>query len=200
MAIIKTLSMKKYFPLVFFLYLVTFYSPYASMAQDSTNLKIANPYDSLLLSDVKAVGNSTNEALKISMKFKNISSKHQTVHLSLGGFEDFGIISMQGKRYKVYTSESLIGTSQINKGYHPISTVQFGNKKLDWVTSIIQELNPGEEQSFTIQIAKFDKADNVIKNVHVRCILTVNYMHAGDNKYIIENIPIEWMAGNPKTK
>jgi len=190
--------MKKYFHLTIFLYLIVFFGAAASMAQDSTNLKITNPYDSLLLSDVKAIGNTTTGTLQITMKFKNISGKHQTVHLGLGSFEDFGITSKQGKRYKVFTSENVIGTIQVNKGFRKISAVQFGNKKLDWVTSVIQELNPGDKRSFSVLIDKFDKTDSMIKDFHIRCILTVNFMHAGDDRYIIENIPIEWMVSNSK--
>jgi hypothetical protein len=192
--------MKKHPYLIVGLFLAIFICHCEIHAQNSSKAKLTAPYDSLTVTDVKAKANKVTGSLELTVKITNISHKHNNVHLVLGSFDDFGIISMNGSRYKVFTSENVISTGPVNKGYYPISTVQFGTKKLNWVTSVVQELNSGEERLFSISIGKFDKKANIIKNLHFRCILTVNYMHAGDNKYVIENIPIEWLTGALKTK
>lgn len=168
--------------------------------QDANLLTVNNPFDSLVISNVKAIGNKTTGALKITMDFMNISQKHQTAHLSLGGFEDFGITSNQGKRYKVFSAQNVIGNSQPNSGFQKIAAVQFGSKTLDWVTSLIQELNPGDKRTLSVSIGKFDKVDRQIKNLHIRCILFIGYKHSGDKNYIVENIPIEWTETTSKVK
>jgi hypothetical protein len=185
--------MKKYTYLNFFVFITTVLATSPCRAQDSSNLTITNPYDSLKINEVKATGNSSSSTLHITMIFKNISKKRQTLHLDLGGFDDFGITTMNNKRYKVFTSENTIDNNQPNKGFKNISKIQFGNKKLDWVTIVKQELNPGEERLFSIWLDKFEKSDLIIKNIHVRCILSINSMHVGDKKIAIQNIPINWI-------
>jgi hypothetical protein len=185
--------MNKYTCLNLFVLFIIGLSTSTCRAQNPSNITILNPYDSLTVNDIKAIGNSRSSALNITMIFKNISSKRQTVNLDLGGFDDFGITTMNNKRYKVFTSENVIDNNQPNKGYKNISKIQFGNKKLDWVTIVKQELNPGEERLFSIWLDKFENSDLAIKNIHIRCILSINSMHVGDKKIAIENIPINWM-------
>jgi hypothetical protein len=185
--------MKKYTYLSFFVFLTLVLTTQHGLAQDSANFKIINPYDSLLIDEVKASGNLSSSTLQITMIFKNISKKRQTLHLDLGGFDDFGITTMSNKRYKVFTTENVIDANQPNKGFKNISKIQFGNKKFDWVTIVKQELNPGEERLLSIWLERFEKTDHIIKDIHVRCILSINSMHVGDKKISIENIPIIWI-------
>ena len=161
-------------------------------AQDNADMKVTMPFDQLPVSNIKAAGNFKTGSVEISMDFENKYDKTANVSLSLGGFSDLGITTDKGKKYKIYTSENLIGTADINKGYARVSAVQFGDKKFDWVTMVQQDLPQGEKRKLTVRIDKFDKAAKVITDFHIRCILSLNYFHTGDNLYRIENLPIEW--------
>lgn len=160
--------MKKHLCLIVRLCLAVLICHSEIYAQNSSQSKLTTPYDSLTVTDVKAKANKATGSLELKMKFTNISHKHNKVHLVLGSFDDFGITSTNGNRYKVFTSENVINTGSNNKGYYPITTVQFGTKKLNWVTSVIQELKPGEERIFSVSIEKFDKSANTIKDIHFR--------------------------------
>jgi hypothetical protein len=162
------------------------------VAQDSVKLKVKIPFAFLEVSNVQVTGSRATGKLELTMDFENKHEKLAEVSLSLGGFERMGITSDKGKKYKIYTSENLIGTKDINKGFLQVSAVQFGDKKFDWVTIVQQTISTGEKRRLTVRIDKYDKTSKIIAEFHVRCILALNYVHTGDELYRVENIPIEW--------
>ena len=161
-------------------------------AQDSNSLVINCPYDSLSVGNVKAVGIVKTGELTISVDFQNKYSKKSKVHFALGGYSDLGIENDKGSKYKIHTSERLIGTKDINKGYGKISSVFFGDKKMGSFTYVEQELPTSDTKTLTVKLSGFDKSSKKILDFHVRCILFLNYMHVGDKFVQLKNIPIEW--------
>ncbi len=161
-------------------------------AQDENSLTVSSPYDSLSVSNVKAVGMAKTGEVTISVDIENKYAKQAKVHFSLGGYSDLGIEDDKGNKYKIHTSERLIGTQDINKGYKKISSVFFGEKKMGSFTYVEQELGTGDTKTFTIKLAQFNKSSKKITDLHVRCILFLNYMHVGDKMIKINEVPIEW--------
>lgn len=168
-----------------------------SFAQDTTEMKIISPFDSLTITNVKAVGNIETGSMEISMDVRNDYHKQTDVHWSLGGFEDLGITDDKGMKYKIFTSTQLIGTANINKGFQKITGVQFGSKKMDWLTYVKDTVGIEQAKKLIIRLAKVDNAVRFIKELQIRCILTLDYVWAGDKSYQLKNIKIDW--NKPKT-
>jgi hypothetical protein len=160
--------------------------------QDSSAPKVISPFESLPLTDVVAKGNTATGTIEIEMKFQNKYPKVADVYLSLGPYNDFGITDDKGNKYKVFTNEGLIESSPINKGYKQVNAVQFGNKKMQMVTYLKDTLNNGQSLVFKFTIGKLDKSTTYIKEVHIRCILSLNHVWAGDQSYQIRNIMVDW--------
>jgi hypothetical protein len=165
----------------------------AASAQDTTEMKIISPFDSLIISNVKAIGNIETGTIEISMDVRNDYYKMIEAYWSLGGFEDLGITDDKGKKYKIFTSTKLIGTANINNGFKGISGVQFGSKKMDWLTYVKDTLSAGDSKKLIIRVPKVDKTVKSIKELHIRCILSKGYMWAGDKSYQISNIKVDWV-------
>lgn len=163
-----------------------------AFGQDSLAPKVVSPFESLLITDIAAKGNSATGTIQLEMKFQNKYPKVAGVYLSLGTFNDFGITDDKGNKYKVFTNEGLIESSPINKGYKQVQAVQFGNKKMQIVTYLKDTLSNGESMAFKITIGKLDKSIEYIKEVHIRCILSLNLAWAGDQSYQIHNIKVNW--------
>lgn len=168
--------------------------PLSGYAQDS---KITVPFDSLELTNVKATGNIKTGVVEILMDFRNGYEKPSTVSLDFGGFDRFGITDAAGKKYKLFTNENLIGTSDVNKGYQPISYIRFGDKTQDWVTLVQQELQPGETKTLTVRLENVDREASTLKEIHGFCILA-QVIHIGDKSYRVENLDIKWTDSSGK--
>ena len=138
------------------------------VAQDDKEVKATIPFTSLPVSNIKATGNLATGKLELTMDFENKYDKTAGVSLSLGGFEDMGITSDKGKKYKVYTSENLIGTKDINKGFFKVSAVQFGDKKFDWVTMVQQTIPTGEKRTLSVRVEKYDTTSKVVSSPYFR--------------------------------
>jgi hypothetical protein len=190
--------------LIYFLHLtyafIIAFCPLDASAQDTTEMKIISAFDSLIISDVKAIGNIETNSMEISMVVHNDYYKMIDAHWSLGGFEDLGITDDKGKKYKVLTSTKLIGTANINNGFKSISGVQFGSKKMDWLTYVKDTLSAGDSKKLVIRVPKVDKTVKSIKELHIRCILSKGYMWAGDKSYQINNIKVEWIKPSVQSK
>jgi hypothetical protein len=176
------------------------FCPLAASAQDTTEMKIVSPFDSLIISNVKAIGNIETGSMEISMIVRNDYYRMIDAHWSLGGFEDLGITDDQGKNYKIFTSTKLIGTANINNGFKSISGVQFGSKKMDWLTYVKDTVSAGDSKKLIIRIPKVDKTVKSIRELHIRCILSKGYMWAGDKSYQINNIKIDWVKSPVQSK
>lgn len=176
------------------------FCPLTASAQDTTEMKIVSPFDSLIMSNVTAIGNIEAGSMEISMVVRNDYYKMIDAHWSLGGFEDLGITDDKGKKYKIFTSTKLIGTANINNGFKSISGVQFGSKKMDWLTYVKDTLSAGDSRKLIIRIPKVDKTVKLIKELHIRCILSKGYMWAGDKSYVIKNIKVDWVKPPVQSK
>ncbi|HWK02773.1 MAG TPA: hypothetical protein VNS58_04040 [Puia sp.] len=187
--------MKRRFCLILRVFLIAFLTGvhFIVLAQDSTELKVISPYDSLVLSDIKAIGNLQTGNLELSMQVRTDYHKLTDVYFDLGGFGSMGITDDKGMKYKIPTNDRLIGTAGINKGYMPVSGVQFGKNKMNWVTYVKDTLHTGESKTLTIRLGKVNKTLSYIKEFHIRCILTLNYMWVGDKTYQAKNIKVDWI-------
>lgn len=170
----------------------TILGQFSSLAQDSTTFKVSSPFQSLPIKDVVAKGNTGTGTVEIEITFQNNNPKLADIYLSLGAFNDFGVTDNKGAKYKVYTNEGLIESSPINKGFKKIQSVQLGDKKMQTVTYLKDTIPNSKQVPFRITIAKVDNSIQYIKEIHVRCILSVNHVWAGDQSYQIRNIKILW--------
>lgn len=161
-------------------------------AQDDNHLIVSLPYDSLSASNIKAVGAAKTGELTVSVDIENRYAKQAKIHFSLGGYNDLGVEDDKGNKYKIHTRSTPMGREEGNKGYGKISSVFFGDKKMGSFTYVEQEIGTGDTKTFTIKLAQFNKSSKKIVDLHVRCILFLNYMHVGDKLVQFKNIPIEW--------
>lgn len=161
-------------------------------AQDKEELKVTPPFDSLSVDSIKASGSLKTGIVEIKMEFHDNYIQPAKVSLSLGGFADFGITDERGKKYKIYTDSHLIGAQDVNKGYLKIPFVQFGDKKYDWVTVIQQDFSHGQQKELIVRINHFNKDNKIIKEFHIRCMLTLDLAFVGEGLCKVENIPIDW--------
>jgi len=132
-------------------------------AQDTTEMKIISTFDSLIISNVKAIGNIETGSMEISMVVRNDYYKMIDAYWSLGAFEDLGITDDKGKKYKIFTSTKLIGTANINNGFKSISGVQFGNKKMDWLTYVKDTVSAGDSKKLIIRVPTLSVILNLMK-------------------------------------
>src|SRR5580693_2438642 len=91
-------------------------------AQDSSQLQIISPYDSVSLSDVKAVGNLETGSVEVTMQV--LSKYHKVASINFGGagFDDLGVTDDKGVKYKYSSYDGPPGLSNgVNKGYARIA-------------------------------------------------------------------------------
>jgi hypothetical protein len=182
-----------------FLTFLLFYSSLAiaGVAQDTSQLTVKIPFDSIVVTNVKAVGNVQTGSVEISLDVRNDYHELVDLHWSVGGFDGLGMTDDKGKFYKIYTNTKAIGAAGINKGYLQIKGVQFGSKKMDWLTYVKDTVNAGNTKKLKVTIPKMQKDVAVIKEFHARCILSVSQMWVGDEQFTIENMKIEWLNSKP---
>lgn len=164
----------------------------AGFGQDTSAPTIKVPFDSIAVTNVKAVGNIQTGSVEISMDIRNDYHALVDLHWSVGGYDGLGMTDDKGKFYKIYTSTKAIGAAGINKGYLQIKGVQFGSKKMDWLTYVKDTVSAGNTKKLKVTIPKMQKDVAVIREFHARCILSVSQMWVGDEQFTINNIKIEW--------
>jgi hypothetical protein len=156
-------------------------------AQGNFDSNVPTPFDSIFVNHISTAVD-TSQVLTISMDFSNSYSKSVKLHFALGGYEGLGIEDDKGRKYKIYTSENLVGTDQINKGYMAISSVQFGDKMFHSFTYVEQDIAAGQSRKLIIKVKKFDRSVQEITDFHIRCILSVNYSQIGDKIFQLHNL------------
>ncbi|TXJ29062.1 MAG: hypothetical protein E6Q24_05120 [Chitinophagaceae bacterium] len=177
----------------FFIFFVLYFAILSlGFGQDSSALIVKVPFDSIAVTNVRAVGNIQTGSVEISLDFRNDYHELVDLHWSVGGFDGLGMTDDKGEFYKIYTSTKAIGAAGINKGYLQIKGVQFGSKKMDWLTYVKDTVNAGNTKKLKVTIPKMQKDVAVIKEFHARCILSVSQMWVGDEQFTIDNIKIEW--------
>jgi hypothetical protein len=162
------------------------------LAQSDSSARVNKPFDSLTISNVEATGKASAHTLVITMQVTNSYSKVARVHFSLGGFEGLGITDNKGSKYKIHTYDGLTGTEGINKGYLKIGGVEFADVTFHSFTYVEKDLAPGQSAALKITIPKFAKDISVLPDVHIRCILSVNYLRKGDDLFQVNNLNVKW--------
>lgn len=165
------------------------------MAQeDSSNLQVICPFDSLDIKDVKATGNLKTGAVQMSMQVRNGYHKLAQVDFGGGAFGDFGLIDDKGIKYKYSSYEGPGGINAgVNKGYARITDLQFGKSKVTVLISVQDTLHSSQAQSLSFRLPKVDKSVKSIKEVHILSTLMLHYMFVGQKEIILKNIPVEWV-------
>ena len=156
-------------------------------AQDS--LKIINPFPLFPITSINAIVDSSQN-LTVNVKFENRNNKPLKAYFRLGGYDNFGLTDISGKKYKLHTSSKLIGTKNINEGYTNIDAIIFGTKKQDYFTYVQDTIKSGTSKNLSFTINKFDKQINFIEEIHIKCKPSIDFSSQSEKIYIVNNIPI----------
>ncbi len=168
-------------------------------SQDSTQLKIISPFDSVSLNDVKAIGNLETGSVEVTMQILN--KYHRLASISFGGagFGDCGLVDDKGVKYKYFSYDARPSNSYgFNNGYSQIKDLLLGKKKVSILISVQDTFHIGQSETLKLRLLKVDKTVKTIKEAHLLCTLMLNYSFAGQTKYYIKNIPVEWVKPRPK--
>jgi len=172
---------------------------YSAYSQDSTQVQIISPFDSVSVTDVKAVGDLETGSVQVSMQV--LSKYHKLASVSFGGagFGDFGLTDDRGVKYKYFSYDARPGISYgFNKGYSPINDLYLGKKKVLLIIAVEDTFHTGQSEMLKFRLVKVDKAVKTIKEAHLLCTLMLNNMLAGQKQFYIKNIPVEWVKPKPK--
>lgn len=174
----------------------------SASAQDSPQLQIISPFDSLFVSAVKAVGNLMTGSVDVTMQVTNQYHKLAVVEFSGGAFGDFGVTDDKGVKYKLYSNDHLIGTGGINKGYAPITGLQLGKSKTQMILLVQDTLSNGQISTLHFRLMKVDKSVVALKEMHLLSMLFLDYMMKGQKQFLLKNVPVEWIKpkGNVKAE
>jgi len=168
-------------------------------AQDSTRLQITSPYDSISLSDVKAIGNLETGSIQVTMQVTNKYHKVAIVNIGGPAFDDLGLTDDKGIKYKYFSYSGPPGlTVGHNKGYSQMTDMVLGKNKVQMFIYVQDTLHVDQSETLKFRLVKADKSVKAIKEAHLLCTLTLDYMAAGQKQFFIKNIPVEWVK--PKTK
>ena len=162
-------------------------------AQDSTGMSLFSPFDSISLAEVKAVGQLETGVVDLTVQVRNSYHKLAQLNFGSGSYSDFGILDDKGVRYALFHSEQLETAAQANKGYSPISALQFGKDKRTILNLVHDTLAAGGTKLLWIRLAKVAKTSRMIREAHLLCTLQLNYMVYGQKQFVIKNAPIDWV-------
>jgi hypothetical protein len=172
---------------------------FSVFAQDSTQLQIVSPFDSVTLSNVKAIGNLQTGSIEVTIQV--LSKYHKLTNVNFGGagFADLGVTDDKGVKYKYSSYDGPPGLSNgINKGYSQMTDLQLGKSKALMIISVQDTFHTGQSETLRFRLVKADKTVKTLKEVHLLCALTLDYMSAGQKQYYIKDIPVEWFKPKPK--
>ena len=165
------------------------------IAQEESNRpQVTNPFDSLTINDIRAIGNPATGSVQVTMQVH--SDNHKLAKLDFGGgtFGDFGVTDDKGIQYKYSSSEGPGGINAgVNKGYGRIADLLFGQSKVGMLISVQDTLYPGVSKSLAFRLNKVDKSTRLIRETHILSTLMLSGMFAGQKAWTIKNIPIEWI-------
>jgi hypothetical protein len=168
-------------------------------AQDSTQLQVISPFDSVSLSDVKAIGNLETGSVQITMQVLNKYHKVAIINIGGAAFDDLGLTDDRGTRYKYFSYSGPPGLTQgHNKGFSQITDMALGKSKVQMFIYVQDTLHVDQSETLKFRLVKVDKSVKTIKEAHLLCTLTLDYMSAGQKQFYIKNIPVEWVKPKPK--
>jgi len=186
--------MKWLIPPKFRLLLVVFMPTLAIFAQDSTQLQIISPFDSIGLSDAKAIGNLETGSIQVTMQVTNKYHKIAIINIGGSAFDDLGLTDDKGIKYKYFSYSGPPGlTVGHNKGYSQMTDMVLGKSKVQMFIYVQDTLHADQETTLKFRLLKVDKSVKTIKEAHLLCTLTLDYMSAGQKQFFIKSIPVEWV-------
>jgi hypothetical protein len=169
------------------------------IAQDSTQLQIISPYDSISLSDVKAIGNAETGSIQVTMQVLNRYHKLAIINIGGSAFGDLGLTDDKGIKYKYFSYSGPPGlTVGHNKGYSQMTDLVLGKSKVQMFIYVQDTFHVDQAATLKFRLVKVDKNVKTIKEAHLLCTLTLDYMAAGQKQFFIKNIPVEWVKPMPR--
>jgi len=169
------------------------------LAQDSTQLQITSPYDSISLSDVKAIGNPETGSIQVTMQVLNKYHKVAIINIGGSAFDDLGLTDDKGIKYKYFSYSGPPGlTVGHNKGYSQMTDLVLGKSKVQMFIYVQDTFHVDQSETLKFRLVKVDKSVKTIKEAHLLCTLTLDYMAAGQKQFFIKNIPVEWIKRKPQ--
>lgn len=168
-------------------------------AQDSTQLQIISSFDSISLSDVKAIGNLETGSIQVTIQVTNKYHKMAIINIGGSAFDDLGLTDDKGIKYKYFSYSGPPGlTVGHNKGYSQMTDMVLGKSKVQMFIYVQDTFHVDQSATLKFRLVKVDKSVKTIKEAHLLCTLTLDYMAAGQKQFFIKNIPVEWVR--PKSK
>jgi len=166
----------------------------SAAAQDTSQLIVKSPFDSLSAHDVKAVGNLQTGSVEITMQVRNDYLKHWVaLNFTGGAFEGFGVTDDKGTKYKVYSNDHLMGTAGINNGYGQIWALMLGKSTPKIFITVYDTLQPGQVTTLRFRLGRVNKMVHKITELHMLAMFSLEYTFAGQKEYIVKNLPINWI-------
>jgi hypothetical protein len=193
--------MKKYvsFKLLVLVIAAVFALQLVTIAQETTQLQVTSSFDSIAITEIKAVGNLETGSVEVSMHVRSDYHKLAGISFTGGAFNDFGLIDDKGVKYKYSSYSGSAGLDNgVNKGYLPVTNLRLGISKVGLIISVHDTLHAGQSSILAFRLPKVDKTVKTIKEVHMLGMLQLNYMAAGQKECYIKNITVEWVK--PKLK
>lgn len=172
---------------------------FCTFAQDSTQLQIISPFDSVKLNDVKAIGDLQTGSVEVTMQVHSEYHKLASINFGGAGFGDFGLTVDKGIKYKYSSYDGPPGNSYgINKGYSRITDLLLGKKGVLILIAVQDTFHTGQSETLKFRLLKVDRTVKIIKDAHLLCTIMLDYMMAGQKQCYIKNIPVEWVKPKPK--
>ena len=173
----------------------------ASAQQDTMQLQIVSPFDSISITGVRALGDPRTGSVEVSMQVRSDYQKLASVDFAGGAFGDFGVTDGKGTKYKYSSYDGPPGMSYgYNKGYSRIADLMFGQNKVRMVISVQDTLKTGQSETLKFRLTKMDTTVRIITEVHMLCTLMLQYMFEGQKEFYIKNVPVEWLKPTQKLK
>ena len=119
-----------------------------------------------------------------------------TVQFDIGGsaFDDLGLTDDRGIKYKYFSYSGPPGlTYGHNKGYSQMTDMVLGKSKVQMFIYVQDTFHVDQSETLKFRLVKVDKNVKTIKEAHLLCTLTLDYMAAGQKQFFIKNIPVEWV-------
>lgn len=170
---------------------------FSSLGQNKASLPAT---DSIQISNIQAEGDLATGQVQITMDFTNNYHQEALVFLVLGGFDGLGLVDNKGNKYKIHTTEQLINTADINKGFINIASVRFGDKTFKSLTFVDQKIPTGESRQLTIRIPKVATSVTEFNELYSHRQVSINYGMVADNIIKLQDIKIHWQRSAAKSK
>lgn len=122
--------------------------------------------------------------------------------INIGGsaFDDLGLADDKGIKYKYFSYSGppglIVGH---NKGYSQMTDIVLGKSKVQMLIYVQDTFHVDQTATLKFRLVKVDKSVKAIKEAHLLCTLTLDYMSAGQRQFYIKSIPVEWVKPRAST-